>query len=280
MLNNTNNTNAPDEDLNADTNVETLLKLIKDQTKEIKINKRRLEKLEEKYVKINTDLKNVLNDKNNIENFLRTIFPKEIQDTIIKTEYGLYDTNELSKMWIVVESKNQNEFHKILNQMKNENADYQEKIKVFKSELEQKTNELKTIKSTYNTNVEQLSFYSGTYNDIVKKNEELENEKVYLMRVLDEKNKEIENLIALEIENAELRAKSLLEEKNDNNMDNINLSKDKKHSYMEEKVQEKSIKICKYLILIYSIFKRWLSDYSGNIYGRVCDWFNGSNKRL
>src|SRR5690349_6095180 len=108
------NTLTPD-----DTNVENLLSLIKEQTKEIKINKKKLEKLEEKFIKTNADLKNILNDKTNIECFLKTLFPKEMHENIIKAEYGLYDSAELSKMFLVCESKKQNEFQQILNKYKN-----------------------------------------------------------------------------------------------------------------------------------------------------------------
>ena len=60
---------------------------MKKQNKEIKTNMKKLEKLEEKFVKVNTDFKNVLNDKTNIEAFLKNVFPKDMHDKLIKEDY-------------------------------------------------------------------------------------------------------------------------------------------------------------------------------------------------
>ena len=66
------------------TDTQKLLQLMKDQNKELKINKKKLEKLEEKVIQVNTELKNVVNDKTNIEVFLKEIFSKDITDKVIK----------------------------------------------------------------------------------------------------------------------------------------------------------------------------------------------------
>jgi hypothetical protein len=176
----------------------------------LKFEKKKLERLEENFSKKSTELKNITKDKNNIENFLKTIFPKEMHDTVIKTEAGMYDSNELGKMWLVCDSKNQNEFSKILEQVKSENRELKENISKLTKELQNMTNEYANFKKTHSTSMEQLSYYSNNYSDLVKKSESLEVEKNYLMKLLEEKNSEIESLIALEVENAELKAKSLL----------------------------------------------------------------------
>ena len=67
------------------------------------------------------------------------------------------------------------------------------------------------------------------------------NEKDYLMRTLEEKNQEIQSLSNLELEYAELKAKTLLnsinsEEGNDLNMYNLNLD----YNLKDEKENEKS----------------------------------------
>jgi hypothetical protein len=64
-----------------------------------------LEKLEEKFIQVNTDLKNIINDKSNIEEFISNIFPKDMLEQVIKKEYGTYDKSELSKLWLIAESK-------------------------------------------------------------------------------------------------------------------------------------------------------------------------------
>ena len=194
--------------------------LIKDQQKEIKMNKKKLEKLEEKFIKTNADFKNIFNDKTNIENFLKTLFPKEMHDSIIKSDYGLYDSAELNKLFHVCDSKKQNEFGQILSKYKNENLDLIEKNKLLLKDLETKNSELNNFKKTHTVNIDQLNSYQSNYNELAKKMERIENEKNYLMKMLDEKNEEIENLISLEVENAELKAKTLL----DNLDGNINLN--------------------------------------------------------
>ena len=79
------------------TDTQKVIQLMKDQNKELKINKKKLEKLEEKFVKVNTDLKNIINDKANIEDFISNIFPKDMISQVLKKEYGTYDKSELSK---------------------------------------------------------------------------------------------------------------------------------------------------------------------------------------
>lgn len=222
----------------SDTNVESLLELIKEQNKEIKMNKKKLEKLEERFIKTNADFKNVLNDKMQMEIFLKNIFPKDLHDSVFKkeTEYGLYNTNELSKYWIVQESKNQNEFSNIVDKMKNENRELSEKLRVVMRELDIKTNELNGCKESFTKSKEQLLFYEENFHSIAKKVEGYEEEKHYLMKLIDEKNSEIEKLICLEVENAELKAKSLLEnlESNYSNTSSTN----KKTSYLSQSNKE------------------------------------------
>jgi hypothetical protein len=86
------------------TDTQKVLQLMKDQNKELKLNKKKLEKLEEKFIQVNSDLKNVLNDRNNIEIFLKKIFPENQHQNLIKKDYGTYESSELSKLWIIAES--------------------------------------------------------------------------------------------------------------------------------------------------------------------------------
>jgi chromosome segregation ATPase len=130
-------------------------------------------------------------------------------------------------MYLVCESKKQNEFQQILNKYKNENLDLSEKNKTLTRDLESKTNELNLIKKSTKDNNDQLSFYQNNCNDLLKKLEGLESEKNYLMKIIDEKNEEIENLMNLEVENAELKAKTLLEnlDSNSGSTSDLNFAK-------------------------------------------------------
>ena len=217
---------------NEETNVENLLKLIKDQTSELKKNKKRLEKLEEAFKKTNNDLKLINTDKTSFESFLKIIFPKEMHVKVIRIENGSYNSSELSKFWLVCESKNQNEFQKILNQLKNENSDYTEKNKKLQIEFDNKIKELKKIKNDFDVLSKEYAENKDKYQEKFSKYNVLECEKNFLMTLVDEKNNVIESLRALEVENAELKAKSLLD-----NISSGNSVRNKGNSIVKSNIQ-------------------------------------------
>ncbi|MCQ2818318.1 MAG: hypothetical protein MJ252_13710 [archaeon] len=183
---------------------------MKSQNKELKLNKKKLEKLEEKFIKVNTDFKNVQSDKTNLENFLRNLFPKEMHDKLIKEEFGSYEASELLKLWLVVDSKNQSEIQNVLSNLKNEICQLKEENLSLKKECQASEENFKKFQSENEDNSSKLNFFQNGYEELKKTNESLLNEKNYLMQILDEKNKEIEILNSLELENAELKAQSLL----------------------------------------------------------------------
>ena len=198
------------------TDTQKLLQLMKEQNKELKISKKKLEKLEEKFIQVNTDLKNVVSDKTNIEVFLKEIFPKDMAEKVIKKEYGTYETAELTKLWLISESQNQNEYTNILSKLKGEINDLNASNKVLQLNLDNITQEYNEYKENNKENEEKLKEGLNELEDLRIKVVNLDNEKQYLMKVIDEKNNEIEVLNNLELENAELKAKSLL-----NNFDSI-----------------------------------------------------------
>ena len=198
------------------TDTQKLLQLMKDQNKELKISKKKLEKLEEKFIQVNTDLKNVVNDKTNIELFLKEIFPKDIADKVIKKEYGTYETAELTKLWLISESQNQNEYTNILSKLKSEINELKSNNKELQLNLDNVNLEYNEYKENNKENEEKLKEGLNELEDLRIKVVNLDNEKQYLMKVIDEKNNEIEVLNNLELENAELKAKSLL-----NNFDTL-----------------------------------------------------------
>ncbi len=223
-MNNNSNNNQIDF-----TDPQKIVQLMKDQNKELKLNKKKLEKLEEKFVKVNTDLKNIINDKANIEDFISNIFPKDMLSQVIKKEYGTYDKSELSKLWLVAESKNQSEYNNILTRLKSEINDLNIKNKELSLNYNQITQEYDDYKKTNSNSIEQLNLMVNENKELKENVENLSNEKNYLMKILDEKNAEIQLLNNLELENAELKAKNLLntlnnnDDGNDLNMYNLSL---------------------------------------------------------
>ena len=189
---------------------QTLLALMKKQNKEIKTNMKKLEKLEEKFVKVNTDFKNVLNDKTNIESFLKNVFPKDMHDKLIKEDYGTYDTSELSKLWMVLDSQNQSEYQNVLSKLKTEINDLNEHNQALQAKYNQINDMYEQYKTEQTNNNDNLTHYMAGYEELKVQNESLLQEKDYLMKLLDDKNAEIEQLSKLELENAELKAQSLL----------------------------------------------------------------------
>ena len=225
---NTINNNSNDNQIDF-TDPQKIVQLMKDQNKELKLNKKKLEKLEEKFVKINTDLKNIKNDKANIEDFISNIFPKDMLNQVIKKEYGTYDKSELSKLWLVAESKNQSEYNSILTRLKSEINDLNLKNKELSLNYNQITQEYDEYKKNNYDSTEQLNQMINENKELKENVDNLSNEKTFLMKLLDEKNAEIQVLNNLELENAELKAKSLLntlnnnDDGNDLNMYNLSL---------------------------------------------------------
>jgi hypothetical protein len=207
---------------------------MKKQNKEIKTNMKKLEKLEEKFVKVNTDFKNVLNDKTNIEAFLKNVFPKDMHDKLIKEDYGTYDTSELSKLWLVLDSQNQSEYQNVLSKLKTEINDLNEHNQTLQAKYNQINEMYEQYKTEQNNNNDSLNHYMNGYEELKVQNESLLQEKDYLMKLLDDKNAEIEQLNKLELENAELKAQSLLldlDTNNNNNNNNSNVHSSDKNVY-------------------------------------------------
>ena len=183
-----------------------------------------MEKLEEKFIQVNTDLKNIINDKANIEDFISNIFPKDMLNQVIKKEYGTYDKSELSKLWLVAESKNQSEYNNILTRLKSEINELNMKNKELSLNYNQITHEYEEYKKNNDDSSQQLSLLINENKELKENVENLSSEKTFLMKILDEKNSEIQQLNNLELENAELKAKSLLNSLNNNEEDGGDLN--------------------------------------------------------
>ena len=230
---NTKNSNNTNNQIDF-TDTQKVVQLMKEQNKELKMNKKKLEKLEEKFIQVNTDLKNIINDKANIEDFISNIFPKDMLNQVIKKEYGTYDKSELSKLWLVAESKNQSEYNNILTRLKSEINDLNMKNKELSLNYNQITHEYEEFKKNNYDSSEQLTQLINENKDLKENVENLSIENSFLMKILDEKNAEIQQLNNLELENAELKAKSLLNSLNNNddgnelNMYNLTLDDNNK----------------------------------------------------
>ena len=223
------------------TDPQKVLQLMKEQNKELKLSKKKLEKLEEKFIQVNTDLKNIINDKANIEDFISNIFPKDMLSQVIKQEYGTYDKSELSKLWLVAESKNQSEYNNILTKLKSEINELNIKNKELSINYNQISQEFEEFKKNNSESSEKLEKLINENKELTEKLENANNEKDYLIKTLEEKNQEIQSLSNLELEYAELKAKTLLNTINNedgNDLNSYNLSLD--YNIKEENENDKN----------------------------------------
>jgi len=243
----TESNNIENKDL-SECSQESLLKIIKDQNKELKLLNKKLTKVEEKFIKMNTDFKMIQNDKANIESFLKIIFPKEMYEKMIKTELGLYDCAELNRFWVVVEGAKQNDYQKYVNQVKLENTDLNKKCEAMKVDLESRIIELEKLKLSLKEISDNSTYMSSMYNEIAYKYENIEKERNLILNMLDEKERQIERLSTLEIENAELKAKNLLNSFDSKKEDLVINKKNNLLSNMNVN-NEKHLNICKIKII-------------------------------
>lgn len=191
-------------------NTEELITLCKKSRADLAKTVKKNEKLEEGYIKLNLDIKNLKNDRKTLENFLKIIFPNEKHSVVICEEIGNYDIDNLKKYWMINETQKENEFHKILTGNKSESSDLKEKIIFLEKEIERRVNEFNVLRKNLEENKNQLDFYLKNFKDQKRINEEIEKEKSYLMNIIEEKNNEIDRLQNIELEIAESKAKILL----------------------------------------------------------------------
>lgn len=225
-MNNDLKTLIQEEDFNKLTKEEVIISYSNLKDKFLKTNKK-IQKLEEGYIKLNTELKNFKQEKNEINQFLKIIFPKDLYSSYVESSNNSnsYDADELRKLWLVSETQKENEFQKLLLQVKDDNKKLENDILKLKEELNDKITSYNSLKKNYDTSLEDINLYSTNFKNLNKKNIELENEKKYLFNVLEEKNKEIEKLQNYEIEIAEIKANNLIIE----DLNNLNNSIDNEY---------------------------------------------------
>lgn len=175
--NNTQNNNSANTQVDF-TDTQKVVQLMKEQNKELKLNKKKLEKLEEKFIQVNTDLKNIINDKSNIEEFISNIFPKDMLGQVIKKEYGTYDKSELSKLWLIAESKNQSEYNNILTKLKTEINDLNLKNKELSINYAQISQEFEEYKKNNLESNERMEKLVNENKELSEKLENAMNEKI------------------------------------------------------------------------------------------------------
>lgn len=194
----------PTEIIGEDIPKETLISLLKDKSKEIKSLSTKLSKIEEKYVKIFKEHKNLVKDKDVLERFLcKHIFsqsPHQLQPT---TEFGLYEFEKLCELWSLKEEEKNQSMANIMSLINKEKAELEMK---YKNLQERQSNEQIAIGQITSLK-EQIVVYEDS-------NSKLTKEILELNDLLAKKNEEMLTYKKLEQEFSQYKAEILLKELN------------------------------------------------------------------
>ena len=187
------------ENLEQEIDKETLVSLLKDKSKEMKSLTTKLSKIEEKYVKIFKDQKNLLKDKEITEKIIKIIFDNDSGLKFLQVEPGNYDFNIFMELW------NKKEEEKArLNSSKIENLE--SKI----TQLQNKINENK-IQVDYNLEKDIKSLKQKA-SELEGINLKLKQEISEINEIISQKNIEIQDLKEVENNLATLKAEILMKE--------------------------------------------------------------------
>lgn len=190
------------EALGEDIPKETLISLLKDKSKELKIMSSKLGKVEEKYVKIFKEHKNLLKDKDNLERFLcKYIFSEPPYQLQPSNEYGIHDYDKLCELWNQKEEDKNQSMANIMSLINKEKSELEMK---YKSLQEKQTNEQLFI-TQMNSLKEQVNFHE-------ENNSKLSKEILELNELLAKKNEEMLNYKKIEQEFSQYKAEILLKE--------------------------------------------------------------------
>lgn len=186
---------------------ETLISLLKDKSKEIKTMSTKLSKIEEKYVKIFKEHKNLLKDKEILERFLcKYIFPQPPHQLQPTTEYGLYDYEKLCDLWSSKDEEKNQSMANIMSLINKEKAELELK---YKNLVDKQTNE-QIATAQISSLKEQILVYEES-------NSKLSKEILELNDLLGKKNEEMLVYKKLEQGFSQYKAEILLKELNAKN---------------------------------------------------------------
>ena len=191
------------ENLADDIDKETLVNLLKDKGKEIKTLEGKNKKLEERYVKIFRENKNLKQDKEILEKLLLTIFDQD-QDKqkFTNVESGTYELAPLTDLWTARQDERLKLFNETLESHKNEKAD-----------LEKKVEQMNKLRSEHNPETEKMvESYKSHASDLEHANRKLTQEIKELNDLIETKNQEISSLRNAEYEIDSLKAELLMRE--------------------------------------------------------------------
>jgi len=184
---------------------DTLVSLLKDKGKEIKTLEGKNKKLEERYVKIFKENKNLKQDRESLEKLLLNIFDRD-QEKFTNIESGAYDATALTELWNQRQDERLKLFNETLESHKDERADLLKKITSLEGQIEKS-------KTQANSEIDKMvESYKVRGSDLEKANKKLNQEIKELNDIIEEKNNEIARLRKAEDEVDSLKAELLMRE--------------------------------------------------------------------
>jgi len=184
---------------------DTLVSLLKDKGKEIKTLEGKNKKLEERYVKIFKENKNLKQDRESLEKLLLAVFDRD-QEKFTNVESGAYDANALIELWNQRQDERLKLFNETLESHKSERSDLLKKIASLEDQIEKSKNQA-------NSEIDKMvESYKVRGSDLEKANKKLNQEIKELNDIIEEKNNEISRLRKSEDEVDSLKAELLMKE--------------------------------------------------------------------
>lgn len=181
---------------------ETLISLLKDKSKELKSSTAKLAKIEEKYVKVFKDYRNLVRDKEVIDKFLSVIVFQNPPFQYIPTpDFGTLDFTILRDLYNSKEEERNQSLANIMSMINRE-----------KSELETKYKNLQDKQKIEISNNNQINILKEQLLASEDHNSKLSKEIVELNDLLSRKNDEMMNLKRMEQEYSQYKAEILLKE--------------------------------------------------------------------
>ena len=197
------------ENIDQEIDKETLVSLLKDKTKEIKSLTTKLSKIEEKYVKIFKDHKNLSKDREVADKIIKFILDNDSASKFFQVDPGNYDFGMFMEIW----NKKEEDKARIA-------SSRIENLEIKITQLQNKMNENK-IQADQNLEKE-ITVLKQKESELDNINSKLAQEISELNEIISQKNNEIQDLKQLDNNLATLKAEILMKElktraKNDTN---------------------------------------------------------------
>ena len=187
------------ENIGQDIDKETLVSLLKDKSKEMKSLTTKLSKIEEKYIKIFKDQKNLLKDREITQKIINTIFDNDSALKFLQVEPGNYEINVFIELW----NKKEEEKARVNSS----------KIENLESKITQLQNKINENKIQVDVNLEKdIKALKQKLSELESINSKLTQEISEINEIISQKNNEIQDLKEMENNLATLKAEILMKE--------------------------------------------------------------------